>query len=444
MKLHSDNESIKSGELSLLAIVETVVAASLFVWLVSTTDSGKLFFAGALILPLGLIQTPQSKLRLRRWWRILESRLIAFAKPKWEAFRALEPVLIARDGSKVDAWNATPGTDLSRAENDGQVVANVAVLLYHVPFSIAVWVLFVFLGLAVLSCFLVLTFAFGVAATTIYVAASFLTFIKRPLISLYAIPTNYSRLCLCVDIFNEPAIIPESYQDRFATTGLLRPYKKIRPTRDSNDHLIPKWVIGRRALLFYERALSRVFDLLTFPFAFAIAIASRISVKSSSVMYGTIALLWANRVSADGAFEFLQGFRDSKLNRARAFWAGCGVLLFVTKLAIYIKFPVIHTPYARLNGLLDWFVLPESLPAWQLAGVVHAAIFLALFFGVDAGVKTIGSRESAGYRCAVFVNSCLLLLAGLSAYICICVVVLCGFAIMRTGLPELSPYFPTR
>lgn len=193
IRWHSRSAGFENGDISVLAIVETVAAAALIVAL--STYSGSLAYVTglALIAPLALLQTDYSRslgvrlLRRLQWW--------TFLKPDRENESRIAKIIraIALAGAVVGQF-VSPFTPKSGFELS--VMIFMAALFYLTLFGMTPPLL-------------------------VRSAALIFTALRHPLSTLRAVPTNWKNLTLCKDLLEEPEIIP-GYLDAISTGELSR------------------------------------------------------------------------------------------------------------------------------------------------------------------------------------------------------------------------------
>jgi hypothetical protein len=162
MRLISNKKSVAKGEVSVLAIVETLLASGLVFYLSAHFNAVRWLAVAVCVASVLLMRTEESKLLETEWWDYLEE--------------------------KQEQLEDKP----------------VSFILNRFPEKI---------GIAVLNMIVVVlntlqAFAFKAGATL-------LTVLRSPAISLQAIPRNWSHLTLVVDSLYPPEIVPKTRREKF-------------------------------------------------------------------------------------------------------------------------------------------------------------------------------------------------------------------------------------
>jgi hypothetical protein len=194
IRWHSRCEGFADGDISVLAIIETVTAVAAVIAVSSYLGSLKYIAGLALVAPFALLQTDQSRslgirfLRRLQWW----TRLKAHDKSESRIVIAIQMTTIVL--SSV-AYLLGPFLSPFPA-HELPLLLLVLLVLLVAPFYLLI--------LALTPLLLVRTVA------TVFGA------IRYPITTLRAVPTNWKNLVLCKDILEEPEVIP-GYLDAVST-----------------------------------------------------------------------------------------------------------------------------------------------------------------------------------------------------------------------------------
>lgn len=446
VKLYSSRESVRDGEISLLAVLETILASFAFLYVISNSQSGLLLFTVATILPLGLVQTPTSRLLLRRWRGAFEQWLIGGVKPLGIRVRNYGDNLLTVGGGPVDVTKVKLSQDwrddLSQDLPEEDWFANAIVIVYRLPLVAGIWLMYPILVTTLCAFFLAVTLIFGTVAISMFVAATIKSLVSDPYKSLRAIPANLSRVCLSVDFCNEPIIIPEAPEDRFMLTSVLRPHRLFRKLWGPSQTVLPSWVYGRSILFSYESELRRAGDLFGFLFVYVLSTASRICIKASVLMYGTVSLCWTKLQGEDSIDAFIASFSSIKLNQSRLVLALIVIAVFLCKLALVLNLTFLLELHSRLGPAFDWFIVPTSLPGWQCASALCASLFFCLFLYADHANKLGRGVIHDKRGVASKVNFVLILMGCFASYRSVCVVIICFYEIKKMDGVQIWPFLP--
>ncbi len=428
MKWFSTGNSVRKGEVTVLAILETIVLSTGFVSIVSLTESFALVFLGAAVLPLGLIQTPQSRLLLRRLWAGLELWCQTKSKRVWAALKEVDERPIKVGDENVDIWNVgnaeLEGVLRSEEPTESLNASTAIVILYRFPLSVFIWALVLFMLPALSVAFVVAQLSIAVAASGLFVYSTVLFAIRNPLAAIRAVPENFSRICWCTDSFSEPRVIPESVNDKFFLTKLIRPSRMLRKQRDCKRHFLPVWIHGRRPLVAYERIMSKAYDVTTTPFLYAISALSRMSVKSSLFMYGSLSLIWAQHVEEEDLEPYLNQLNQLSLNKFKFWYSVLMITAFAAKVFLLVRIEPVLKWYSNLGGQFDWLVLPTQMPLWQATGLLNAMLSIFLFLYSEQKRIELSSPASNKSRATTIVNFIRVVGGALTVYTSFCLVVI--------------------
>lgn len=161
MRLYSTPQSAEALEVSVLAVLETLVAVGVSLWLVVLLDSWTHVAIGAALAPLVLLRTPESTELGLRWG----DRML---------------------GTKLPDWMES-ASDTARGASRVLVKCLLLVGMMFAVVAIVVWSALQLFG--------------------VRIAATAMGAFQHPLHTLASIPYNWTRICFCTDIAHPPEAI---------------------------------------------------------------------------------------------------------------------------------------------------------------------------------------------------------------------------------------------
>jgi hypothetical protein len=201
IRWHSRCEGFADGDISILAIIETVTAVAAVI-AVSSYLGSLTYIAGlALVAPFALLQTDQSRslgiriLRRLQWW----TRLKTHDKSDSRIASAIRIVTIVISSSVYllqPLFLLLQAISFERRYQELSVFLSWLLVIFVAPFYLLI---------------LALTLPLLVRTT-----ATLLGAIWYPIITLRAVPTNWKNLVLCKDVLDEPEVVP-GYLDAVST-----------------------------------------------------------------------------------------------------------------------------------------------------------------------------------------------------------------------------------
>lgn len=179
MRLHATRESCDQGEITILAVVETVLAVALLITLSLWFDTTHWLSGACLLAPLVLLRTEDSVQRGLRMLPSFRNKRIVF-----QSIISLSISAAAGAAIKISTWWA---------------------ILCLLPFTAVAFAVSVYPHLFVIR-----------------FAAAFISVIKHPLQSLSAIPGNWRRVVLATDGFLDPEFLPGDPEGPLRMVGLWK------------------------------------------------------------------------------------------------------------------------------------------------------------------------------------------------------------------------------
>jgi hypothetical protein len=379
MKLTSTPKSSLAGEITVLAIIETVVAVSIAICIAVYTGTVIQIVIGCCVAPLLLLRTDESTQMALKWatrFRPLvnfsskEEKLSDEIDSEAVSFRFFEPHPNS-DEFDNESDNESDNDDAAEDEHFGQ--------LWYEYIRVVLFLILVVPPLALLLSFVII-FVYGALAVfllSLRIAATVYCFCTNPKNALTSIPSNWERIVLATDSCHPPEALPG-----IETADIPHKYALYRFTG---------WWDRVRTTLPKSRGLRIVFGILGLacvaivfvpPFLF------RLSVKATSIIYlpllFIIYLRWGEELPVDQTIEDLRVG-----TAARAAWYYSLGIIFVTGGSLLVPFVAYfahHKAGDSLNPIgkliLGIFVPSDgkqiTLKGWHVALVVNAAVFIWL------------------------------------------------------------------
>jgi len=357
MRLVSTPQSVKDGEVSLLAILETSVAVCLTLWIAFKCGTLAHIAVGGCLGFLLLLRTEAST-QLGITWLIRVKNWLT---------------------ESLSGFNTT-----------------------KYPRSMLLSILFV---LKVLALYVYILILYMLSSVLIKVSATCVTVRRFPGASLSQIPSNWFRVSLCIDSRRPPELVPgtEELKDvgfledlplpikfknisSMVVLGILASlfavYRKklAGPTSIKSDtpplvELTQLWLIALWAL-----SLAVTFVLLFVP-----SLMYRCCLKSTSLLY--LPLIWIVRAPSgttatlDSVREYI---RSSTMERVKRFYSWLVILVSCLPLAISMYWQ--HLLGAWTHGTVARYYFPTSMStiaSWHITRVAAAVITLLLYLFAD-------------------------------------------------------------
>jgi hypothetical protein len=326
VKLYSTPEAIARGEPSLLAILETLLAMSLYVILALRQNTLLHLAIAAAAAPLVLIRTEYATLR---------------------AF-----YLYARNLSFPEDTTHPPGprrpTPFFQVRTLGWLAERIFMLLFTVVLATV--------GGA------------GLAVTLILVKAraNLEALIRNPLDGLKAIPGNWKKQVLCVDMAHPPELLP-GIENAPPELDVL----KFRSTLNrfwSGASADPIMTVGFVPMLLLQ---------------YLPAIIYRFSLKGTALVWSP--LLWLIHTGLDRSLPLrvrLEYLCTADLPRFQRYYSALLLIMFGAKVYLFVAWMQLAHVWRALPGArtFEQFVVPAGIPPWQIAAALNAISTWAVYF----------------------------------------------------------------
>jgi hypothetical protein len=333
----SSRESIKEERVSVLAIVETLLAIGVAIGIYFYSGSLVHIAVSAALAPFLLLRTPKS---MEQGIAIGSSALM-----QWPVERFLNWV------------DKTP-------EPRG------------------------FSGLLGLIAFLALMGLEVAVSIIIKIGVTSFNLFMHPLESIGALPGNWRRVVLCTDTATAPEILPGIGEYRNPDTQASHVLYGL-----DLDHLLDR----AREMVSERDFAAATLLVLIFPLIYIPAGLYRWSLKSTALIWSP--LVWAFRPVHPGetTIQFAHGIVGLSIYRFARWYSTIVLALFVGKLYIWVVWLEVG---ARLSQFYGWtvissYLVPESIPIWHIAAAVNAVLTWIIYFRterflhfVDHGIPT--------------------------------------------------------
>src|SRR5271157_1542356 len=325
MLLHSTTESVDKGEISLLAILETILATAIAIYLSVKFDSLKWIAWPACVAPFFLLRTQDSiKLGFKLFLKI---------------------------GYQFTDRIEKPRNEVRKAENRVNLIKSIG-------------------GQMLLTCSLVI----GVAL--IRFVSVLLTCCRHPFISISSIPANWSRAALIIDFCYPLELIP-GYPYKTGDEPFTVSEYFVTMLSDISWRKTSQW----KRLLFLIPFMMPVVIIW-----FAPLLLYRLSMKATAIVYTPF--LWivgsTFRKMPDIAAA-LRRIRESDLTRIVVLYSALVIAAFAAKFVLMVKWSnfVVWWNTNPVADFLAIYVVPAEIPLWQLAAFINAfwAIGIFIFAG---------------------------------------------------------------
>jgi len=330
MRLRSTPESVRAGEVTWLALLETVLATGVAVYVAAKHQTVAYIVIGACLSPFALLRSEKSSKLAWYWYTTLYDWWSSHATPVSGGF--LRVIL-------------------------GNFLA--------------------FAGLPVL-------------VLSIRVASGLVGVMRWPIDSLRAIPANWARTVLALDVRQAPQPLPP-------------PTPPVHQ-RYLNDISLSYWFRAAHSWVSGSMPLSHVgtflivvlYLLLTFVLGlmlFVPAWAYRWSVKATSILY--LPLIWVVRSSWPTGVTLrdrLEDFQHSKVEQLKRWYAGFVIVgLTVVPVAVFLWWHATLAALADRVGLriVNFVLFTGEIEMWHVARLVNAAITVGVWLFADAELRGI-------------------------------------------------------
>lgn len=324
MRMLSTRESIEKGEISLLAIVETLLAVTVLIGTTYWFDTVQWLAGACAIAPLLLLRTHNSDEWIRMWASWLgRHQFVQYAVTSITLFATT--FIIAFFGTHGS--ESQPDLRMNTAEG---------------------WLCVYFESCTVLLIFYIPTVLFSV---------------RHPCASLIAIPVNWRRIVLATDSHSSPELIPDPSGD------LGSQYRCFGPT---NDVGWKKWFLLALCLILYPMIAAfrwsvKATCLIYLPLVWLVNNAKftpELSMRDTLEDFRVDDIQWVRRVLAFVAIGAL-GLKVT-------------LLWYLTDVVPWVK---TNSPSWLLKIMKDWshLIVPHEIPLWQIAPAVNGILAVGLW-----------------------------------------------------------------
>lgn len=318
MRLYSTAESVDKGEISLLAIVETILATAVAIYLAVTFNSLRWIAWSACIAPFLLLRTEQSTaLGIKR----LDEH-VQWIEDKRENWRK-------REESLQSFW--------------ALFISKISRIMFPIC-------------------------SIGVMAVLIRLTAIVATVCRHPITSFSSIPANWVRATLSVDTRCPPEIVPGYHlagTKGLTPSGLLRNAKEEFSDPD----------------LAYRVLIAFIFTAY-FIVSYVPPLLYRWSMKATAIVYTPFLwLAWATFRKMPDISAALKRIRESDLTRVVVIYSILVITGFAVKFILMIKWSNFAAWWntTPLTDFLAIYVAPAEIPLWQLTALINAFWAIAVF-----------------------------------------------------------------
>ena len=402
IRWYSTVESAENLEFSVLAVLESICAVSLSLWLTWYFRSYTHVIVAIVLAPLLLLRTEESTRLGLKWFG---NSLVWFGK------------IFSQDGKQKNNF-----TKILYLSVIGFIIfATILWSLFAVSFWI--WLSFTliflsswrwlldlkynalrerkskFLGVIILVVVVLGAIAVGLCVITAssliikFIATTF-TFFRHPLTSLQAIPKNWYRIVLATDTAHPPELLPGMESRQY--NHLIEAFEGIRfrPWLENNVNN-------------QNNAILKIFSGILTLIIFLPALLYRWSLKSSALFY--LPFLWIIGTPAhrqrlqENLDEQIELWKDTKFNQAGVVYAWI-VLIFFTALPLFLRIHLTDllaispaTGHHLIETIVPFFVAFEW-EAWHVAQLFGAVITVGVWFYVDILAIQRKRRKEAGLQ----------------------------------------------
>jgi hypothetical protein len=231
---------------------------------------------------------------------------------------------------------------------------------------------------------IILIFWFPAAAMVSRIVSTILSVIRHPVLTLKAIPVNWSRVTLCQDLFSLPEIVPGyehlGYRDDLKLSWIFADFRKCFDSK--------KW---------NELSFLTIGLIIFGPLFYVPSIAYRWSLKATALIYTP--LLWT-ALSTFRAFPAI----PVALHRLRS--NDIAKITLIYSILVIVVFILKWIMMSNMNALVEWFnkseisrflaiyVIPAQIPIWQIAAFVNALLAIAFFLFLGAMLQRVGHPDA--------------------------------------------------
>ena len=217
------------------------------------------------------------------------------------------------------------------------------------------------------------------------VLATGLALIRYPLLSIGAIPSNWTQIAFCLDSFRPPEPIPG--YGRFGFDDILKPVNFVNDAieliRVDLSAIFKECTLKGRAAVVLLAPFVVLVWLVVAVALFLPPLIYRWTIKATAVLY--LPLIWA----VGSAYRHLPDIRVA-LQRIRASeMAQCGRMiatLVILGLAAKVFLMAVWPGFATwwngipLLGVIEIYVRPKDIPVWQVASFLNGTMAFGLYW----------------------------------------------------------------
>lgn len=284
--------------------------------------------------------------------------------------------------------------------------------------------------LVVFLIFSALPILVGVPVIAIRFFAIGATVIRRPIMSVCSVPTNWWRNAACVDSAQSPQVLP-GHIEQVTPEDLA---KFNMPVKALFDVLRTLSTEGRLlALSVVGPALLATIMVAALP-----ALAYRWSLKGVSLIYSPLVWLLQTSLNRD-VLSTLRSIANLAMHRAIRVYAAVILLLLTAKAcALYLVLPGNASRVQMLKAAFcSAVIVPNDFPPWQVASAFNAALTWISYWATDAVLHRIAYRRGA-FNAVVerYFRALWFLLGFLSIYTIACGIYLAAYLSGHWSLPS--------
>jgi hypothetical protein len=361
-KLTSPDED---STVSALALMEMIMSAGALLFLWPRIGAWHVLVA-IVIVPMFMLRTADST-------QFGHAILATVGNTIFHIWRGPSGSVVARTSAQISPANALPHRTVGSRTDRLAITTFVASLaLYSVLWPVVT-----------------------VTATLIKMVATLTIACKHPVSSIAAVPGNFYRYCLCMDISTTPELVP-GVSVECPSTSAIRP--------EVRDVLVPYATLSR-AWTSHRQSLFWPAAIVFFIVVMAPAMAYRFVVKASVIIYWPLLLSSMTFFCGDGK-SMRRTVRFSTSSWIRRVLALVNIFAFALKVVAYsllTQWPSAQTLPLPVRVFIDRFVVPSSVPWWQWASVVNAlCVWVAYVVLRPPGV---GAARVILLRCMALLSS---------------------------------------
>ncbi len=383
IRLHSTVGSVRNGDITVLAIVETVLAISITVFIAVYYETLMHIAVSACIAPLLLLRTEESTERGLRW----------FAKAVDTSY------------TSMDAYD-----DFLESPSSSRFVA------VRIIYRMVLGVLYIPLVVVIVFGLVPVSFAIKIVATTY-------SFLRHPIYTISAIPHCWKRIALCTDMAYPPELLPgvEEEFEKFQIYSFRGFFIEMLSEFKTQN-------LFNKGMQFLQLV---VFSLIPLA-AIIISFSYRWSLKSTSLVYAPLAWLMNSTISVrKNLNDYLLFAAKSALGKFVFYFSFAIVLLSLFK--IYLLFWA-QSALTILDNTPGWnimtiYLAPRQLEnvgvvvdLWHVTAFINALLAIFMFFYADLVLLRMKENQQWSEKTAIAITGGNIFLRGfLSLYTITCV-----------------------